>query len=254
MFRSVSHVRDRLWRWPWLTPLGYQNHPTYQPTTSYNMDENRSCHVKYETFQLWGGSMILNVLEDAWTLGSSVTRHLCGKLIVEHLSNATIWGPFPLHLRSRFWIQPISLLHAACRFDQICSGLYDLVVHGTLGNVRAVVHKMRANNKLARFEVPAINIQVIQDIQGPIQSAFVMWFFWGSTIYPLSTWNQCEPYQVSALGILWDLQTWQARQVHPRWVCGTNKSSLSPAERRQVWLGYLYHGSNDFSDVIAHCR
>ena len=47
---------------------------------------------------------------------------------------------------------------------QICSdlhffGLYDLVVHGTLGNVRAVVHKVRANNKLARFEVPAINIQ-----------------------------------------------------------------------------------------------
>ena len=158
MFRSVSHVRDRLRRWPWLTPLGYQNHPTYRPTTSYNMDENRSCHVKYETFQLWGGSMILNVLEDAWTLGSSVTRHLCGKLIVEHLSNATIWGPFPLHLRfAAGRIQPISRplsRHADVHFF----GLYDLVVHGTLGHVRAVVHKVRANNKLARFEVPAIPV------------------------------------------------------------------------------------------------
>lgn len=32
--------------------------------------------------------------------------------------------------------------------------LYNLVVHGTLWNVRAVVHKVRTNNKFACFQVP----------------------------------------------------------------------------------------------------
>lgn len=170
MFRCVAHVRDTL---PANMALGPWRGDPFKSGGSLTFEQNR---VR--------------------------PKRLCGKVIMEHFSEPTIWCSLSLDLnaqdqehqmkqdkdqtpkRNDFGLQRNLFIWPP--------SLYNLVVHGTLWNVRAVVDKVRTNNKFACFQMPVKQ-------------------------------NRRSSHGFQMLGLTGSPKSCQA---YPRWVCGTNSSNL----------------------------